>query len=127
MTAMQASRKWASQRRGIALLALIAAALILGAPVAQARTHVFVGVGVGWPHYYYAPPYYYYPPPYYYYPPPPPVVYYAPPPAYYVPAPAVTPQANCRTYQGDATNDQTGQPFYGTACLWPDGRWHIVN
>jgi hypothetical protein len=66
--------------------------------------------------------------PYYYYPPP---VYYAPPPVYYVPAPTVVqaPAANpyCRTFHGDATIDAKGRPFYGTACLQPDGKWYIVD
>ncbi len=39
----------------------------------------------------------------------------------------VTPQAYCREYQGDATIDGSGRPFYGTACLQPDGSWRIVN
>jgi hypothetical protein len=91
---------------------------------AAARTRVFLGVGV-WPYYAYPPPYYY-PPPVYYGPP---VVYYAPPPVTYapLPQPPSAPAQYCRQYRGDATNDQTGQPFFGTACLWPDGRWHIVN
>ena len=92
---------------------------------AAARSRVFFGLGLnfGVPCCYYAPPPYYYypayyPPPYYYYPP--------PPPAYYAPAPvAAAPQ--CREWRGDAKNEQTGQPFYGTACLQPDGRWHIVR
>jgi hypothetical protein len=67
------------------------------------------------------PPYYpyYYPPPAYYYPPP---AYYAPP-VYAAPAPA----QNCRQFNGDASMDASGAPFYGTACLQADGRWHIVN
>lgn len=32
----------------------------------------------------------------------------------------------CRQFNGDATIDASGQPFYGTACLQGDGRWHIV-
>jgi hypothetical protein len=69
-----------------------------------------------------------YPYPYYYYPPP---VYYAPPPVYYVPAPTVVqvPAAKpyCRVFRGDATIDANGRPFYGTACLQPDGKWYIVD
>jgi len=83
---------------------------------------VFFGVGPFWPYYdpffypypaYYGPPYY----PYYPYPAP-----------YAAPAPiTVAPQANCVRFNGDATNDQTGQPFYGTACMQADGKWHIVG
>ena len=105
--------------------------LLASAPLA-AQARVFVGVGIGVQ--LYAP--FYGPPPAYYYPPPavysPPVVY-APPPVVYT-APAVTPVAapppqtgNCREYRGDAIIDGKSQPFYGTACLRPDGRWHIVN
>lgn len=71
-------------------------------------------------------PYPYYPayyPAYYYAPPPP--VYYYPPPAYYAPPRVASGPSQCRQFSGDATNDQTGEPFVGTACLWPDGRWHI--
>ena len=42
-------------------------------------------------------------------------------------APQVTPNAYCREWRGDATIDATGQPFWGTACLQPDGSWRIVN
>lgn len=79
----------------------------------------FGGFGPFWP--YYDPYFYPYP------------AYYGPPPAYYpapygAPAPAtVAPQANCIRFNGDATNDQTGQPFYGTACMQADGKWHIVG
>ena len=119
--------------------AVIAVGLSLTAP-ALARTHVVVGVGVGAPVVYAPPPpVYYYPPPTYYYPPPvvyspaPPPVVYAPPPA----PPALTPTAapappplqtgNCRQYRGDATIDGQNQPFFGTACQQPDGKWHIAN
>jgi len=50
----------------------------------------------------------------YYYPPPPRVVYVDRPPV-------------CRRFDGDATVDANGRRFFGTACLWADGRWHIVN
>ncbi len=108
------------------LLALLAVAAL--APAAEARTRVFVGVNAGfgpypyYPHHrgYYGAPAYYYGPPPVYYAPPPPVVYYQPPPVYRAPS-------NCRTWNGDADVDATGQPFYGTACLGADGRWHIVN
>lgn len=63
-----------------------------------------------------------------YYPPPRPVYYHSypvyPAPAYVTPHPALTRQ--CTTYNGDATIDGSGQPFYGRACLGTDGRWHIV-
>lgn len=87
---------------------------------ATAGTHVAVGVGFG----YYAPWPYYPPPPVYYVPPP--VIYY--PPTYYMPPqPTVTPSGNCRVFNGDATHDETHTPFYGTACLGPDGKWHVAN
>lgn len=109
-----------------------AAALLTGFAATPAKadhhgggSHVFLGFNFGYPAYpaYYAPPppVYYAPPPVYYAPPP--AVVYAPPaPVYAAPAPAAS---NCRTYNGDATIDASGQPFYGTACLGSDGRWHI--
>ena len=117
--------------------AAILAALVAFAPPADAR--VFVGVGVGVPLYGPPPPVYYYPPPPVYYAPPP--VVYSPPPApaysgpiYAAPQQTSSPVAppppqtgNCRQYQGDATIDGRNQPFYGTACLGPDGKWHIQN
>ncbi len=113
------------------LLALLALPF---APSANAdhhheHSHVSVGIGLGfggWP-YYYPPPAYYYPPPVYYVPP---AVYYTPPPPVYIapmPTPATATPSECRVFSGDATNDQTGKPYYGRACLWPDGRWHIVS
>ena len=75
---------------------------------------VFLGFGPFWP--YYDPYFYPYPAYYPYYP----VPYGAPAPT------TISPQANCVKFNGDATNDQTGQPFYGTACMQPDGKWHIV-
>ena len=33
----------------------------------------------------------------------------------------------CRPFEGDATLDATGQPFYGTACFGPDLRWHVAR
>ncbi len=79
----------------------------------------FLGLNLGPPAYYYPPPrrYYYYVPPPVYYVPPPPVVY----------APPMATGPACRTFSGDATIDASGAPFYGTACLEADGRWHIVN
>jgi hypothetical protein len=35
--------------------------------------------------------------------------------------------AACREFHGDAIINDTGAPFYGTACLEPDGLWHIVS
>jgi len=114
-------------RRYVSVVGLLAvAALAVGVPAA-AQARVFVGVGIGVPVYrpyrpYYAPVYY-----------PPPAVVYAPPVVVAPPqvaVPAVTapaPTGYCRQYRGDATVDGAGQPFYGTACLQPDGRWHIAN
>lgn len=105
-------------------LLFFAIALALALPgVAQARSHVFLGFNFGAPAYYYPPPVYYAPPPVYYAPPPPVVIYQPPAPVYAAPAPTVS--SNCRTFNGDATIDASGQPFYGTACLESDGRWHI--
>jgi hypothetical protein len=116
-------------RSRIAWIVLAVAIVFATASSAEARSRFSFGIGLnfGVPCCYYAPaPYYYpayypayYPPPYYY--PPAPPAYYAP--AYY--GPAAAPQ--CREWRGDAKNEQTGQPFYGTACLQPDGRWHIVR
>jgi len=115
--------------------AIFAAVALLTVPAtrpAEARSHVFLGFNFGYPGYYYAPPppVYYAPPPVVYAPPPvvvyqpPAPVYTAPAPVYTAPAPAQT-SSNCRTYNGDATIDASGKPFYGTACQGPDGRWHI--
>jgi len=86
------------------------------------HSHVFLGFGFGccggyWPGYY--PAYY----PYYYgYPyPADPYAYSAPGAVYQAPA------SNCRQFNGDAIIDASGQPFFGTACLTSDGRWHIVE
>jgi hypothetical protein len=58
-----------------------------------------------------------------YYPPPRPIYY----PAYPVyPAPVVQATQQCTHYNGDAIVDGSGQPFYGRACLFTDGRWHIM-
>ncbi|HTP81461.1 MAG TPA: hypothetical protein VMQ11_00865 [Alphaproteobacteria bacterium] len=90
------------------------------------HSHVFLGFNFGVPAYpaYYPPPPVYYPPPPVYYAPPPVVVYSPPAPVYAAPAPAPA-APNCRTYNGDATIDASGKPFYGTACQGSDGRWHI--
>jgi hypothetical protein len=56
-----------------------------------------------------------------------PSYYYAPPPrVLYVPAPIVRPTGQCTVFNGDAVIDGSGQPFYGRACIFTDGRWHIV-
>lgn len=100
----------------------------------RGHSHVVVGLGFGplfyrpyyYSPYYYPPPVYYAPPPYYYYGP----SYWGPGPYYYPPAPVVAaprPTIRCRVFRGDGTDDDTGQPFYGTACLESDGRWHIVG
>lgn len=79
---------------GLALGGLVLAAGMLISSPAEARVHVFLGVGPwwGWPGpYYYAPPVVYAPPVYY----PPAPSYYAPAPSYYAPtaAPAPVPPA----------------------------------
>ena len=54
---------------------------------------------------------------------------YAPPPVTYYPsysAAPVAPTSQCTTFNGDATIDGSGTPFYGRACVFTDGRWHIV-
>jgi hypothetical protein len=113
-----------SVKKKIAILAAACIALIgvglVSTPAEAHRSRVFFGVSTYMgPPAYYPPPYYYYPAPVYYAPPPP--VYYAPP------APAPAQQPYCREYQGNATVDSSGQPFYGRACLQPDGQWHIIN
>ena len=112
------------------ILAVLTALLVIGVAAsapASAHTRVFFGFGFGPV---YAPPPYYYPPPPAYYYPPVPAYYVAPPPVVYSPAPTVqAPPSSgyCREYRGNATIDGNNQPFYGTACLQPDGKWHIVN
>ena len=64
---------------------------------------------------------YFYPAPVYPYPAP---LAVAPAPVVVQPQVAAAPY--CREYQGDAIIDGTNQRFYGTACLQPDGAWHIV-
>ena len=115
-------------KRILKIFTILGLVIAAGLPVVTpAQARVFVGVGVGFPGYYH--PYYpgYYPaysPPAYYAPPP--VVYYPPAPTYtYAPAPA--PASNCRQFNGDASVDASGQPFYGTACYGADGRWHITQ
>ncbi len=134
------------QRRlgAIAICGAVVIATTAAAGSAVAGTRVGIGIGVGVPAYYPPPPVYYYPPAPVYYAPPP--VYYAPPPPavvytqpsgplYAAPqqtsSPTVTPPppqtGNCRQFQCDATVDGNNRPFNGTACLGPDGKWHIVN
>jgi hypothetical protein len=38
----------------------------------------------------------------------------------------VRPTGQCTVFNGDAVIDGSGQPFYGRACIFTDGRWHIV-
>ena len=125
--------------------ALLAACLALTLPgVAEARTSVVVGVGVGpvmpayphhhhHPHYYY-PPVYVAPPPVVVYEPGPPVVF-AQPPVVQTPLP-VNPAGPiymsrsgqlCREYQSTIMIGGVPQPSHGTACQQPDGSWRIVN
>ena len=73
-----------AQKLALGSFALLAASVALGAPWAQARVDVDIGVGL--PGFYAPPPVYYAPPPPVYYAPPPPV-YYAPPAYYYAPGP----------------------------------------
>ncbi|MBV8536662.1 MAG: hypothetical protein JO128_13775 [Alphaproteobacteria bacterium] len=85
------------------------------------HSHVFLGFGCCgyWPGYYYPA----YDPYYYGYP-----AYPADPYAYSAPAAVYqAPAANCRQFNGNATVDASGQPFYGTACLGSDGLWHITG
>jgi hypothetical protein len=121
---------------------LLASIAVLAAFPAYAGTHVSVGVGLWEPAYYghpYRPYHPYWGPRYYgpravviypaapaYYPAPYPAPY--PGPVYAQPAPAAIPVATqqCTQYNGDATVDGSGQPFYGRACLFTDGRWHII-
>jgi hypothetical protein len=115
---------------------LVAVVCGLAAPgAAEARGFVGFGFGVplGPPAYYPPPPVYYAPLPPVYYPPP---AYYYPPPAYYPPPQASAPPSTvgdsaqdqtCREYQSTTTIDGRPQPSYGTACLQPDGTWHIVR
>ena len=128
------------KRLSVGFLLLASVAVLTSFPV-HAGTHVSVNVGYGYPAYYghgyphhggyWGPRYYDYgprvvvlPPPVYY---PPRPVYY-PAPVYAAPPPVVVPVATqqCMQYNGDATVDGSGQPFYGRACLFTDGRWHIV-
>ncbi len=54
---------------------------------------------------------------------------YAPPPVIAYPsysAAPIAPTAQCTTFNGDATIDGSGTPFFGRACIFTDGRWHIV-
>ena len=69
------------------------------------------------------PSWYYYPAPVYPYPP---EIAVLPAPQVVTPAPAPA-KPYCREFQGDAIINGSNQRFYGTACLMPDGSWHIVK
>ena len=141
----------------LAALAAGAGLFALTAAPSPAAARVFVGVGLGFPGFYY-PPYPYYP--YYAYPPP---AWYPPPPADYYPPPAgswdapAAPPARAQSWNAPAppppsdisyTNkpgwtDAAGRPcreyrtnqmingrptaVYGAACEDPDGQWRVVN
>ena len=121
------------------VLGLFVLALAVSAP-AEAGSRFFFGFGFpiwGWGAPYYYPYYPYYAPrPVYYVPPP---VYVAPEPVYYssydaffnrpvyTPPARTAPRVNCRRFEGDGIDDDTGQPFYGVACMQVDGKWHIVE
>lgn len=113
----------------LGFLAILAVALTASMPASAhwhgGRSHFFFGFGfpLFYDPYPYYPAYYYAPPPAYYYPPP--AYYY--PPTYYAPPRVAAAPSECRRFIGDAINDQTGEAFVGTACLWPDGKWHIVG
>lgn len=76
---------------------------------------VFIGGGAvlpfGYP--YYDPYYYDYPGAW---------TYVVPSPLYAAPL-----AGQCRTFEGDARIAGTSQPFYGSACMQPDGQWHIAS
>ena len=57
-----------------------------------------------------------------------PVLYEIPPGAvvYDLPPP-FGPPAYCHEFRGNAVIDGALQPFYGTACWYPDWRWHVVR
>ncbi|MSP51402.1 MAG: hypothetical protein EXQ91_03285 [Alphaproteobacteria bacterium] len=55
-----------------------------------------------------------------------PAYYVVAPPVQVAPAYTITP-TTCRVFQGDAVIDQSQRPFFGRACLYADGRWHIVD
>jgi hypothetical protein len=70
------------------------------------------------------------PPPVVYVTPPPQVVYASPPSVSAVPASPVYTDSwgrSCREYQTTVNVGGMAQPSYGTACLEPDGSWHIVR
>jgi hypothetical protein len=121
--------------RFIAVLVLAVTALFgASLPASAHGPHVSVGIYAGapvypayYPHHYYR---HYWGPRVVYTAP---VIYAPPPPVYYrpapvpAPAPAAVPTRQCRTYNGNATIDGSGDPFFGTACVFTDGRWHIMN
>jgi hypothetical protein len=121
-------------------LALLASVLAFGSAPASADSFGF-SFHSG-PAYYHHP-HYWHP---HYWRPGPRVVFLAPPPVVYGPPPAVvyTPNAPlnaypasqpyrtadgryCREYQATVMVNGAPQQSFGTACLQPDGSWHIVN
>ncbi len=105
----------------LSVIALAVSAAALAPSSASAR--IILGFGLGFP--LFAPAY---PPPAYYVPPPPAPAAYDPPPAAPAPAPAPAPSsAQCRPYSATAIIDGQAREATGTACLEPDGAWHIVN
>jgi hypothetical protein len=113
-----------------ALGGVLSLGVLLGAPAAQARVFVGVGIGVPGPVVVAPAPVVVAPPPVVYAPPP---VAYAPPAGYvappgYVSPPVAAPAAqDCREYQSQTTIDGRPQPTTGMACRQPDGSWRIVN
>lgn len=121
--------------RSWTVLALLACVAVLTSFPAHAGGNVSVGIGYWSGPGYYGPPHHHhhrgyygpryrssvliYPAPVYY--PAPAYPVYAPPPV-----PVVQATQQCMQYNGDAIIDGSGQPFYGRACLFTDGRWHIV-
>jgi hypothetical protein len=102
-------------------LTAVAAASVLGAAPALARTHTFFSFNVGIP-LYAGPPAYYYGPyyaPTYYAPAP---VYYPPPPVVVVPFPAAA--ASCRS---GLWRQSDGSVVNGVACLQTNGTWRLSN
>ena len=127
-------------------LAALALLLIVGLPGAAQAGGVFIAFPFPFifpfPFPFFGAPFF--PPPFF----PPPPAFFPPPPAF-SPQPAVfQPQAaptattahpaaatthatrtkaahTCHTFNGDATVDGTQQPFFGTACLGADKKWHI--
>ena len=128
--------------------AAFAAALVFGATVMTpqpAAARVFVGVGFGFPGFYYPGPYYYpyynpyyYPPPAWYPPPPPPAAWYPPP----GPGAALAPSnisytdkpgwtdaqgRQCREYRATRMVGGRSTEVFGTACRDFDGQWRVID